>query len=117
MRTAVLTGTQEVPANTSQGIGRIRVDVSPDTLAVRVALTTSGFTATAAHIHQGLVGVNAGVIVPFTQVTPGNWVSANSNTPMTLAQAIAFAGGGTYANAHSAAYPGGEIRAQLVGTD
>ncbi len=117
VRTGVLTNAQEVPATPSTAVGRIRVDVNPATLGVTVALTTSGITATAAHIHLGAAGVNGPVFVPFTQTSPGVWSTTNPNATMTQVQANAFATGGTYANVHSAAFPGGEIRLQLTGTD
>jgi hypothetical protein len=114
VRTAILSGAQEVPPNASAGIGRIRVDINPVTLDITVALATSGLSPTVAHIHQGAAGVVAGVAIPFIQVSPGNWTT-NPGAKATLAQATAFAAGGTYANVHSATFPGGEIRAQLTG--
>jgi len=116
VRTGILTGAGEVPPNNSTAIGRIRVDINPATLDVTVNLATTGVTGTVAHIHQGSPGVVAGVAIPFTQVSSGVWAAA-APAKATLAQATAFAAGGTYANVHSAAFPVGEIRVQLTGTD
>jgi hypothetical protein len=73
-------------------------------------VTQTGVTATAAHIHIGAVGVAAPVAIPFTG-GPTSFVSPP--TVLTEAQATSLAAGGFYANVHSAAFPGGEIRGQL----
>ena len=55
-------------------------------------------------------------MIGFTQPTPGTWVAAPTLV-LTPAQAAAIASGGTYFNVHTAAFPGGEIRAQANGRD
>ena len=116
VRTGLLSGANEVPPTSSVATGRGRAEVDPNTLDVFVTISTTGVTASAAHLHLGAVGANGAVIVPLTQGPANTWTSA-SGAKLTQAQAVAFAAGGTYFNVHSAALPGGEIRGQAAGLD
>ena len=116
IRTGLLSGTQEVPGNASTASGRGRADFDPRTGAFTIALSTTGVTGVAAHIHTGAAGSNGPVTVGFVQNAPGVW-AAMANAVLTPAQAATFAAGGMYFNVHSAAFPGGEIRAQATGRD
>ncbi|MBI3838944.1 MAG: CHRD domain-containing protein [Planctomycetia bacterium] len=70
--------------------------------------------ATAAHIH-GLAGpgTNAPVIVPLT-ISGGTAGTITGGGVITAAQALGMEQGMTYVNVHSANFPGGEIRGQLL---
>ncbi len=116
IRTGNLSATQEVPTNASTATGRGRAEFDPITGAFTVNMTTSGMTATVAHIHTGAIGANGGVTVGFVQSASGVW-NAAANARLTQTQATTFAADGMYFNAHSAAFPGGEIRAQANGRD
>lgn len=115
LRFAALSGANEVPANTSTATGIAVLALNPTTNQVRGFVKTTGITATAAHFHQAAAGVNGGVIVPLTETPAGSglWIVAPGQT-LTAAQAGAFNADGVYANVHSAANPGGEIRGQVV---
>ena len=115
-RTGLLSGANEVPPTTTTAAGRGRAELDANTLDVFVTVTTTGMTATAAHLHLGAVGANGPVIVPLTQGPTNTWTSA-AGTKLTQAQAVVFAAGGAYFNAHSAALPGGEVRGQAAGLD
>lgn len=108
----VLSGAQENPAVTTAAVGTGTFSINLDTGAVEGSVTTFGLTATAAHIHEAASGVNGPVIVPLTQGPAGVW-SAAPGAMLTAAQLQALANGNLYVNVHSAANPGGEIRAQL----
>ena len=116
VRTGLLAGANEVPPTSSTATGRGRADLNPGTLGISITVTTTGIAGAAAHLHIGAAGVNGPVIVPLTEGPVGTWTSATGAT-LTQAQAVAFAAGGTYFNVHSAALPGGEIRAQAAGFD
>ena len=109
---AALSGTQEVPRNpsTATGIGTLALDLPSRT--IRGNIVIAGMTATAAHIHVAEAGVNGPVIVDLIQTSPGTW-SVPLGATLTEAQAAALSAGGLYFNAHSVAFPGGEIRGQI----
>jgi hypothetical protein len=108
-----LTGANEVPPVSSSASGSGMVTVNADH-TVTAKIIATGMTATAAHIHQGAKGANGKVIVPFTK-TGDNEFSAPAGAKLTDEQYQAYKAGDLYVNVHSAAHPGGEIRAQLSG--
>jgi hypothetical protein len=108
-----LSPANEVPANTSKAFGSGAVTVGAD-CSVTANITVKDMTATAAHIHTGAAGANGPVAVPFTK-TADNAFSAPAGAKMNEAQCAAYRKGDTYVNVHSAAFPGGEVRAQLKG--
>ena len=111
---AQLTSAQEVPANSSTAKGNGLFSFDPLTKKFSARLTLVGMTAVAAHIHNGTVGVNGAVLFPLTETAAGSgaWVSA-TDAALTDAQVTLLNSGALYFNAHSAAFPGGEIRGQI----
>ena len=61
-----LSGAQEVPPVTTNAAATGNISVG-DNGMVSGAITTTGIDATAAHIHEGAVGKNGGVIVPLVK--------------------------------------------------
>jgi hypothetical protein len=108
-----LSGSEEVPPSGSSASGTGSVVVAAD-CSVTANITVTGMTATASHIHQGAAGANGGVIVPFIKTTDNTFI-APAGAKMTAEQCAAYKAGNTYVNVHSAAKPGGELRAQLKG--
>jgi len=110
---AYLDPASEVPptASVGHGWGVVRFDAA--TNAVQLFCHHEGLTgaAIAAHMHQGAVGVNGGVIVGMSPFTADTWTGSGVLTP---AQAAAMVTGGMYLNVHTAANGGGEIRGQVV---
>ena len=115
---ASASGTQEVPrtGSTATGRGFVTYDSAKRTMAGK--LTVTDIAATLAHIHQAPAGTNGPVIVPLTQAAAGSsdWLVSSTTPAMTVEQAQALLSEGLYYNAHSAAFPGGEIRGQLRAT-
>ena len=105
-----LTGNEEVPPVKSAGSGSGSITINDDG-TVSGSVTATGFEPTAAHIHQAGAGKNGPVIVPFTK--EGSKFSAPSGAKLTPDQVKAYKAGDLYVNIHSAANPGGEVRAQL----
>jgi len=105
-----LTGDQEVPPVKSAGSGSGTITINDDG-TVSGSVTATGFDPTAAHIHQGAAGKNGPVIVPFAK--EGNKFGPAAGAKLTPDQMKAYKAGDLYVNIHSAANPGGEVRAQL----
>jgi hypothetical protein len=124
--TANLSGAQEVPPTGSPGTGFANVVLDDTAGTLSISLTFQNLTTpdTMGHIHCCVPrGVNAAVALPFTAfplgVTSGTYthtfVLATDLTGITPA---AFISGvesfQSYANVHTTAFPGGEIRGQLI---
>lgn len=109
-----LSGKSEVPPNDSSATGSGMVMVGSDR-SVKARVTVSGMTATAAHIHEGAANANGPVIVPLEKSGDNTFVS-KPDAKLTDSQYQSYKAGRTYLNVHSAAKPGGEVRAQLGGS-
>ena len=108
---ATLNGASEVPANSSTATGTATLTFNTDTKVFEINVTHNVTGATAGHIHMGAVGTNGSALFPFVTVTsPITFTSA----VLTGAQEADLNAGLFYVNIHSAAYPGGEIRGQLI---
>lgn len=105
-----LSGDQEVPPVQTSGSGSGTITIGDDG-SVSGSVTAAGFTPTAAHIHEAAAGKNGPVIVPFTK--DGDKFGPAAGAKLTPDQLKAFKAGNLYVNIHSAAHPGGEVRAQL----
>jgi hypothetical protein len=106
-----LAGDQEVPAVTTEAKGSGTLNINDDK-TVSGSVTTKGVKGTMAHIHQGAAGKNGPVIVPLEKKGDDGW-AVPAGAKLTDAQYKSFKDGDLYVNVHSAAHPGGEIRAQL----
>lgn len=111
---AQMSSAQEIPTNASTATGNGLLEFDATTKKITGRVTLAGMTATAAHIHTGVLGVNGPIIFSMTQTEAGSgiWVTAADAT-MTDAQITNLKAGGLYFNAHSTAFPGGEIRGQI----
>lgn len=109
---ASLSGEQEVPPVVTGALGTGTLAHDSPSGNIRGSITLDGVTATAAHIHEGAVGVNGPIIVHLAETAPGTW-SVPAGAMLTESQVAALAAGGLYYNAHSTANPGGEIRGQI----
>lgn len=99
-------------ASTAQGAGRFIIDTDANTVTYRIVFGGLIGTESAAHIHgsaTSVPGVNGGVLVALPAGNPkiGVWNYSEAQEGMIL-------GGLCYANIHSSAAGGGEIRGQIV---
>ena len=113
-QTLTLSGSNEVPPVNTSATGTAVVTIKEDR-SVTAKVTVTGMTATASHIHEAAAGTNGPVIVPFTK-TADNTFEAPAGAKLTDAQYESYKAGKLYVNVHSAANPGGEVRAQLKGS-
>ena len=109
---AKLTGSGEVPANSSAGTGELsaELETTEHTLAYRATYTGLSGPATAAHFHgPAALGSNGPPVVMVTDPrTP-----IGSSVILNEAQQADLLAGKWYFNVHTAAHPGGEIRGQV----
>ena len=115
----ILSGRNEIPANTSTAIGKFEGIFDPWSRVIAFRVEFSGLTvnATAAHFHSAPAGTNGSVVVDFVSqgfpvgVKSGEFVKVLT---LTESQAVDLMTGNLYVNIHNATFPGGEIRAQIV---
>ena len=105
-----LAGANEVPAVATTASGTGTISIAADG-SVTGSITVTGMEPTAGHIHQGAVGVNGPVLITF--VRSGNVFTPPAGAKLTESAMAAYRAGNLYVNVHSAANPGGQIRAQL----
>ena len=108
-----------MPQNVTPAFGTVNavLDDVLDTLSVTLTFTgLTGGNASAAHIHCCVqITANGPVVIPFTgfpSATSGTY--SNTFTGISAANIAGIEGGLAYVNIHDAAFPGGEIRGQLV---
>jgi hypothetical protein len=106
-----LSGAQEVPAVTSTATGTGTITVGEDK-SVKGSVTTVGIQGSMAHIHMAAVGKNGPAVITLSKTGDNLW-SVPEGSKLTDEQYKSFKNGELYINVHSAAHPGGEIRAQL----
>ena len=122
---AILTGAREVPAVVSSASGTASF-VLTGTL-VTYTISTTGFSSplTVGHVHLGAAGETGPVIVPFNITAQSGTVVTGAidvGAPITFGNITIsgdslrrlFENGKAYVNLHTAGFPGGEIRGQVV---
>ena len=110
---ADMKGSNEVPPNTSPGSGTADATFDTDTIQLTWTVTYSNLTGPVmgAHFHGPVeAGKNAGIVLPFKTVESPIQGSAT----LTDNQAADLLAGKWYANIHTSANPGGELRGQMT---
>ncbi len=121
---AMLYGDQQNPAVTSDGIGGIVIEqTDSDSIYVSGSFTLDyplePVGGTGAHLHLGLVGQNGPVKVALNPTMSEDGLTGTflrSGNALVLPADVVdpLAKHNIYVNIHSAVYPGGEIRGQVV---
>jgi hypothetical protein len=110
-----LKGSDEVPANTTKGTGKVAASLDTTSKVFSYKVTYSGLTgpATMAHFHgPAAPGANAPPVVPVPSSALANPMKGTAT--LTDAQIADLKDGKWYFNIHTAANPGGEIRGQMA---
>lgn len=116
LATFELNGDQQVPVASTSASGNGYAVVNTSTYDLELVVHTTGVDdATAAHIHTGGIGMNGDVLVGLEQsmTDPGMWMTP-ADTAINADILSVLASGGHYVNVHTPAFPGGEIRGQIV---
>jgi hypothetical protein len=111
---ATMTGKQEVPPTTSTGSGDVVATLNTATKQLSYTMTYMGLSgpATAAHFHgPAAAGANAGVVIPIGTKPPS---PSSGTVTLTDDQIKDLEAGKWYANVHTDANKGGEIRGQVL---
>ena len=110
---ADLTGANEIPPNASPASGNAVATLDTDTRLLTWTVTYADLTGPAlgAHFHgPSESGKNAGIVLPFKTVQS----PIEGTATLTENQAADLLSGKWYANIHTAANPGGELRGQMM---
>jgi hypothetical protein len=102
-----LSGKEEIPANASSTTGTFNGLYDKVMKMLTYKITVTGATPTAMHLHKAGVGTNGDVIIPIPALTGMTGV-------LTAEQEADLLAGNYYFNLHTTAFPGGEIRGQVV---
>lgn len=106
-----LSAAQEVPLSSSLASGKLDIIYDKNSNKLDYTISYTGVTPTAMHFHKGEVGasgpVELEVVGPFSSGMKGTLTLTNAQEADLLAN-------GWYLNVHSAAFPAGEIRGQVV---
>jgi len=108
-----ITGDKEVPANVSEATGTFAGTYNKDTNILTYTITHQGITPTNMHFHKGEPGVSGGVEVPIG-TAPFSSPIRGQTPVLDEAQEADLLAGRWYVNIHSADFPAGEIRGQVV---
>jgi hypothetical protein len=112
---ATLSPGSEVPAVQSPGSGTAAVTFNTQSRELSWVVQFQGLTApfTASHFHgPATVAQNGGVVVPIAKA--GDASPFKGSATLTSDQAADLLSGRWYVNVHTATYPPGELRGQVV---
>ena len=113
---AQLAGAQETPAVSSSATALMVAFTNSTLDSLTYYAVYSGLSPTAAHFHTGVAGVAGPVIISLTPYTNAPNTYVGIKVPIDAATMASFLKNGIYANMHTAANPGGEIRGQMIPT-
>jgi hypothetical protein len=108
---ATLSGASEVPANWSTASGTATATYNTSSKALSLTITYTGITPSYGHLHKGAAGVNGPAVFHFVGLSSPIYYTC---PPFDAFQETDLLNNLFYINLHTAAYPDGEIRGQLI---
>ena len=119
---STLQGDNSVPPNATTGIGGVKAEIRDQTLYLSGSfgqLTSDYDSNIGSHLHFGRTGETGPVIFPLVpeldaDLRGGSYRAADNTFPLDSTQLAAFRGRDMYVNIHTADFPAGEIRGQVV---
>jgi hypothetical protein len=109
---ARLNATQEIPPNGTTATGTATATLNPDG-SLTYSVTVTGMTGTAAHFHEAPFGSGIpGSIEVALMGGPTTW--SGTSLPLAADQIEKLQTKQWYVNVHNVAFPGGQIRGQVV---
>mgnify|MGYP002152279508 CR=1 FL=1 len=122
--TTSLDAFNEVPVANSPAVGGLKLELNGDELTLTGAFSglDGQFDASiggGAHLHIAPVGQNGGVDIPINadvadDLLSGTFAAADNTFTLTEEQQLNLASANYYANIHTTAFPGGELRGQIL---
>ena len=112
-----LSASNEVPAVTASGTGTVTGTYTPSTKSLNYTVTYAGLTGapTGAHLHYGdAKHKTTAPTVPFANLPTATSGTFSGTVTLTIQQADSLTAGRIYANIHTTANSGGELRANLT---
>lgn len=106
-------GSNEIPPNTSTATGTVEATLETASKQLTYTVTYSGLSGPVlgAHFHgPSEAGKNAGIVLPFKVVQS----PITGTATLTDSQVADLVAGKWYANIHTGANPGGELRGQML---
>lgn len=112
---ATLTGANEVGGGDPDGYGKAEISISDafDQICYEIKDVRNIEPVTAAHIHFGKAGTNGPPVLTLTQSNEGTWQGCRDGKEWTENR-LQGNPQDFYVNLHTATYPNGAIRGQLM---
>lgn len=117
---ATINAAQETTGSDSAAVGWaiMLYHVSSNTFDLTLAINNFPNTLTASHIHEAALGVPGPVVTGLgaeaVYTRSGNTLTATFTNMAYLGTPLTLLQNGAYVNFHTAAWPGGEVRGQLI---
>ena len=108
---ATLSGASEVPVNWSTASGTATATYNTSSKTLSITISYSGINPSHGHLHKGASGVNGAVVFTFNTLTTPIYYTC---PPFDAWQESDLLNNLYYINLHTAAFPDGEIRGQLM---
>lgn len=109
-----MTGSTVVPQVTTSAAGTGQFTITPDHRVIG-SIKVYEFTPTMVHIHEAAPGKNGPPIITLGKIADDSY-AVPPDAMLSNGQYASYLAGNLYVQVHSATYPNGELRGQLLPT-